>query len=374
MWKWVTMVLCSVVMASAGCCAEYDGILQKAKNRAMAGDFTIAIGLCTGVINAHLGAPIEPRARLLLGHILNKKRVPEADSIGQFAQLVASFPNSPEAPQALLRIGYLRERLKQDPDEWQQVVRYYPLSKEAAEALHCLGHQALRRGDAVEATAKFDASAAVAEAAPSVVADSLMESGYACISHYWQCQDFDALVEAAVRLRRVENEATDPAMVAKGQMGLGEVYLIRGLYDNALAKYEEVLNGSPHDAFVRSLAQFEIACCLQGKNDYAGAVAALDRFISSCSGSTLRSKDAAWKTARPGYADLLAKDPQSVSKLCALDLIPEAVCCKARALSKLHRYDEADRLAAQVLSEFPNAGCIKRAEQVRKLCAAVQGR
>jgi tetratricopeptide (TPR) repeat protein len=304
MLKWVTVALCTAVLASAGYCTDYDGILQNAKNRALAGDFTTAITLCTSVINAHLGAPIEPRARLLLGHILNKKRGPESDSISQFAQLVARFPNSPEAPQALLRIAYLRERLKQQPAEWERIVANYPRTKEAAEALHCLAHRALRAGNTELAIRLFKASSAVPECEPGCVADTTIEAGYACISQYWKTKDKGALSNALETLRPGITSSSLTQSDIGFNLARGEVYLIQGFGEKAAQEYQAALDQNPSDPYQRGVAVFELGCALYTKNDHAGALSAFTTFLNEQQGDTLADKDRGWKQARPGYSTL----------------------------------------------------------------------
>ena len=88
---------------------------------------------------------------MMLGNILSKSYAREGDVISQFLQLGDRFPNSPEAAEALLRVGYLRDRLKQKPVEWESLATNYPRTKEAAEALKCLGHMALRNHDSKSA-------------------------------------------------------------------------------------------------------------------------------------------------------------------------------------------------------------------------------
>lgn len=370
MWKWSVIFILTLSLESPGFCIDYDGILSDAKSRAIAGDFTTAISLCNGVINQHPGAPAEPKALLLIAKILNKKQCPASEAIGQFAQVAERFPDSPETPEALLRIGYLRDRLKQQPAEWDRIVADYPRTKEAAEALHCLGHLALRAGDPMRAAARFRASAAVVEAEQSIVYDSLTEAGYAFISSYWQSRNIEALPMAIMYFKRVEAEVTEQAVQNKARMGLGEVYLIQGFYDRAITEYREVLDSSPSEPYTRALAQFEIGCCLYGKQDYEGSISAFDVFTASCPGGDLKAKDVAWKAARPGYADLVTKDPQNAPKLCGLDLVTEAVCRKSLGLVKLKRYGEASQLAEQMLKEFPNSSCVQRAKEVRDLCVA----
>lgn len=369
MWKWVVVTIYILLLGSAGHCTDYDSVLQNAKDRAMAGDFATAFSLCEGAISARVGAPIEPRARLLLGHILNKSGAPVSDCIVQFSKLAVDFPNSPEAPQALLRVGYLRERNKQQPAEWEQIVKEYPRTQEAAEALKGLGHLALRKNDPQAATKYFEASAAVPEADASLATQSRIEACYARISHYWQTSDKAKLREAEAGFRSRIAALDDPKSsddkeaAIRLRMGLGEVCLIQGLGDSAAKEYQAVLSLDPADHYTRGVARFELGCALYTKRDYADAISAFDAFLHDLEGESLAAKDRAWKQGRPGYSALLVADPAKAALLSGLDLVADAAYWKAASLVELRKFAEA----RAVLDETESLRSPRTATRVRKL-------
>jgi len=98
MWKWLVVLILLLSLASAGCCTDFAGILSDAKAKAIAGDYATAITLCNGVINQHPGAPVEPKALLLLGHILSKQKGTESILVSQFGQVVDRFPKLHRGP------------------------------------------------------------------------------------------------------------------------------------------------------------------------------------------------------------------------------------------------------------------------------------
>ncbi len=369
--SWILIFLATISFGTAVYAADYDQARRAAEELSRVGNKAGAADL----LEAAVGTNIDADAQWLRGYIGILRNAPARDVMNQFLLVANTFPESNRAADALLRAGYLRDKLGDDArQDWERVVRDHPNTGEAAEALHCLGHLALRAGDRLLAAAKFDESAALSEASADVVQDSVMEAGYAYVSHYWQTHDFDVLPKAIARFKRLKDEGTDTEKSLKARMGLGEVYLLEGFFDRGALEYQEVLNADPQNAFIRATAQFELACCLYGKKDYTAAVDAFDTLLSGRPGVTLKQKDAAWRAARPGYAELVARDTEKASKLCGLDLIPEALCWKARALVGLKQYAEAGRLAEQVLSEFPNAACAERAEQTQRLCRAREGR
>lgn len=369
MWKWV-FVIFALSIGSVGYCTDYDDVLSNAKTRAVAGDFTAAISLCTSVINAHPGAPIEPRARMLLGNILGKKRAPESDCIEQFAQIAASFPSSPEAPQALLRIGYLRERLKQPPAEWERIARDYPATTQAAEALHCLGHLALRVDDPATAIEHFRRSAAVSAGTPARIEDSTVEAGYAYISLYWKTHKMDSLTKAISTLGPLTRASASPKMAVKARLGRGEAFILGGLPIQAVREYQAALDLCRDDPYSKGIALFEIGCCKYGAGSWAAAVASFDEFLSAIPGATPTEKDQHWKQIRPDFARVVAIDPDKAFGLTGVELVPEVAYWKAASLLKLGRISEAEDLADSIATTFPGLRIAYKVRELKAACTA----
>lgn len=373
MWKWLTVLILLLTLASPGCCTDPAGVLSDAKTRAVAGDYATAISLCNGVINQYPGAPVEPKARLLLAKILTKEKAPETECISQFSKVATDFPSSQEAPEALLRIGYLRDRVKQSPAEWEQVVKSYPRTKEAAEALKCLGHLALRNNDPELAIKRFEASSAVPEADAALATESRVEACYARISHYWKTVDTAVLVDAQKAFKQSLSQSHGPqsqemaTAVARLHLGLGEVYLIQGFGDKAAQEYHAVLNQKPDDPYVCGVANYELGCALYTKRDYSGAVSAFTTFIDKQQGDTLAQKDRGWRKNRPGYCVLATTDPEKAQGLSGLELVADAAYWKAASLMELGRNADAKPILDE-LSEFSGLKICTRIQRMKAIC------
>lgn len=371
MWKWVIVVICVLFLGTAGYCTDYEQARKSAEQLSKAGDRLGAAALLERTIGTDTGA----EAEWVRGYIGILRKSPDRDVMSHFLNVADRFPESQRAPVALLRVGYLRDKTGGDPSQdWERLVRDYPHTKAAAEALHRLGRIALRDGDPVLAAERFDQSAAVTEAAPGLMTDSMTQAGYAFISQYWKTANHEILRQAITRLSKAKTEISDSARNARARMGLGEVYLIQGFNDKAAVEYQAVVDSEPRDAYTRSIAQFELGCAQFGKKDYTSALASLDSFLSGCQGSTAKEKDVAWRAARPGYAELVARDADKAAKLCGLDLISEALCLKAHALIQLGRTGEAAPLCSVILADFPKAACADRAKQLLTLCNALHAR
>lgn len=371
MSKWVSALACVLLLASAGYCVDSESTLRDARALVKAGNLQPAIEKCNTVLETRPVGPIEPRVRLFLGNLLTKAGRPPADALEQFARIANDFPNSPEAPEALLRIGYLRDRNKQDPAEWQQIVKSYPRTKEAAEALKCLGHVALRNGDPELAIKRFDASATVPEADSALAMESRIEGCYARISRYWKNPEKSLLVGAQQAFRQglilsagsasQQKTASDTRL----HLGLGEVYLIQGFGEKAAQEYQAVLDQNPTDAYVRGVARYGLGCALYAKGAYADAVSVLDALLKEQSGDSLAAKARAWKQVRPGYSSLAVTDPEKAKGLSGLELVPDAAYWKAASLVELKQYAEAK----SVLDELSSIRGLKSARRIQRMQA-----
>lgn len=260
-----------LLAASAAAASDYLAAVEQAKAAALAGDLQRARDTCAQVVQARPGPPAEPKAELLMGHILLKESAPITTTIDQFMRAASAFPDSPEAPEALLRVAYLRDKQGQDTTEWATIAEKYPDSREAAEALHCLGHLALRTNDPDAAIRKFDASAAHPLVDSVLAQDSLTEAGYACVSRYWQTAEMSMIKAAVERFTSARDKAADPELTMKAMLGLGESYLICGYSAQAVDTYSKLLALDPKDPFVRGVALVKVYACAQSFVQCRGA-------------------------------------------------------------------------------------------------------
>lgn len=375
MWKLVAVAVCAFGIVSVGYCTDYDQVLKNARILAKAGNKQAAANL----LQTAAGSDTDHGAEWLRAYALIWRDAPKRDAIAQFLKVADRFPTSPHAPDALLHAGYLRDEIGEDagPD-WERLVQRHPRTKEAAEALHCLGHRALRNRNPELAIRTFKEAAAVPEADRASVKESLIEAGYACISQYWRTWDKKLLREA---LDTFPNAATVSAMTTDAllslsdtrvHLGRGEVYLILGLGNEAAHEYQSALDNNPTDPYQLGVAQFELGCSLYAKRDWTAAETAFNQFLDSRSGQTLADKQRLWKDARPGYLQYLTTDPTRAAKLSGLELVLDAAYWKAATLVELKQYRDAKQILVE-LSAFPEARTAKRAESLRKMCAHMLG-
>lgn len=315
-------------------------------------------------------APASSRSALLAGYALTKKPGAERDTIAQFLSVADRFPQAKEAPEALLRVGFLRDRIGERPAEWERLAATYPKTKEAAQALHCLGHQAIRAGDPALAAKRYEDSAAVPGATPDIVSDSLVEVGYACISQYWKTKDQAFLVQAITKLTAAEKRIKGDTPIVRMRLALGEAYLIMGYNDNARQQYQAAVDMKSQEPYLRGLAQYELGCALRCKGDWNGAVAAFDSLLLTQPGAMLKDKDDLWRSKRPGYARLRAKDLTKAEGLTGLDIIPRAAYWKAYCLHALGQTQKAEEITDQLISAFPATKTIRRVGQLKAACVA----
>lgn len=354
MFRHMVVLLGIFCLAATGCWAEQPATVRNASSLARAGKLDEAERACADVIKAHPGAPDEPTALLMMGHVKDKRHAPVAEVIAQFKQAAEKFPNSPEAPIALLRIGYLRDRIGEPTEEWSQVIKNYPQTREAADALHCLGHKALRDGDLEGACSLFEQSAAVPKADANRRDDSLAEAGYACISQYWKSSDKTYLFKAEDTFKPLTAKTRTSEHSIRARMGLGEIYLIQGNGKGAAEQYQAALDMHQPDKYTNAVAQFELACACYVQQEWSTAITGFDQFLGAQPGQSSEEKHKNWLAAKPFYAKNAALDPVKAKKLTGTELVPDALYWKAEALYHLNRYQEAKDLADQVLKSFPD--------------------
>ena len=370
-WKRALVVLCAIVLSSPAYSTDLDSLLRQARQWDKTGNHQQAISICNAIIQLHPGGSVEPRVRLFLGHLLIKGQRPSSEIIAQFARIAESFPNSPEAPDALLRIGYIRDRAKESPAEWQQLVEKYPKSKEAALALYRMGFVALKQNDPDLAVQRFLSCAKIEHADPRCVEDSLVEAGYAHISRYWKTADLEAISDAMAHLAALQKEKLSPRSSLRVHLAMGEACLIVGYCRDAVAQYQAALDLNPDDVYLKGVAQFELGCAQYGKGDWEAAVKSYDQFLISQAGSILIEKDKQWRSTRPGYSKLVVEAPEKTKTLTGLDLVPLAAYWKAESLRRLNRCSEAKTIADEVLAGFPDLSVRSCVESLRDWCAAV---
>lgn len=390
MWKKMTVILViTSISVSAGYCMDYGTALRTAQNAALTGNLAKARSTCNTVVAQRPGVPIEPQALLLLGKILYKYGDPTNDVISVFAELVDRFPNSPEASEALLRIGYLNDRIKQPTQAWDRIVADYPDSKEAAEAslriayrqerlgfdasaafkrivddypdstesveaLKCLGQLALRHSDPDGAIGYFSLAAYKGDLNEQEAETSRVELGYAYISKYWTSKEIKNL-NKAITIFSTLLKSNSKDKVARARLGRGEAFLILGLPTRALVEYESALALDIKNTYLNGVVQYEIGVCYDNQELWSSAESVYANFLSGIPGKSLSIKENNWKQIRPDFTKIMAHDPQRAQALTGADLVARAAIRRSNALARLGRYDEARALVSEISTAFPDS-------------------
>lgn len=366
MWKWVFVVVCMFFLGTEGNCTDYEQVRKNAEALSRSGQKMAAAALLEGAVGADRGHAAE----WLRGYILVLRNAPKTSIIAQFVNVANAFPNSEHVPDALLRVGYLRDAVGDDPGPvWASLARDHPKTKEAAEALQCLGHLALRNGDPDLAIKELQQSAAISAADPSCAEESSVEAGYAFISRYWKTRDVHSLTQAISALAQPTRTSATPKGAMRARLGRGEAFLILCLPERAVGEYQAALDMKPEDAYLRGIALFELGYCYCASQSWDTAVAGFDKFLADVPGATLAEKDHNWKQARPDFARTVVQDTAKANGLTGVDLVPEAAYWKAVGLLKLKRAKEAQDLAGSVATTFPGLKIADRLGKLRADCA-----
>lgn len=389
--RFATVLVLSLLIAGGSVqCADFEGILQQAKQLDRAGKLNEAIDVCNSVINARPGIAIGPQIHIFLGHLMIKAKYPLGETMAQFARIAEVYPDSPEASQALLRMGYLDDRLqcptkhwdeiikrypnsKEAPEAllriayrqekiggdsseiWQRVTRDYPDSRECIEALRCLGQLALRYDDLDAAIGYFARSAQMSAVDIDGAEASRIELGYAYINKYWKNHDTKNLNKAITTFASTLKSPIEERVI-RARLGRGEAFLILGLPSLALAEYEAALVQITENDYLKGVTMFEIGVCYDKMEMPTEATSAFTDFLSSIPGTALAAKDDNWKRIRPDFTKLLVHNPDKAYSLTGIDLVGKAACRRAATLQKMGRIEEALALAKEVSSVFPDVG------------------
>jgi tetratricopeptide (TPR) repeat protein len=361
MLKWILALVCILWVPTAGYCTDSESALREARALVKAGNLQQAIEICNTIVQARPGESIESRVRLFFGNLLTKAGRSPEDAMAQFARIVDGFPNSREAPEALLRIGYLHDRFKQRPAEWERIVANYPATAEAAEAWRCLGQLALRHGDPDSAIADFQHSADMSSVDADRAEAGRVELGYGYISKFWNDRDATSLTKAISALSPLLKSKSQERVV-RARLGRGEAFLVLGIPQRALMEYQAAVCLQPENPYLRGIALYEIGICYDGMDSWSQAAAAYAAFLSQVSGADLAAKDRCWKQARPDFARLVAQNPEKANALTGLNLVAKAAFRRAELLQILKRDDQAHSLVTDISSAFPDLGAQLRAE------------
>jgi tetratricopeptide (TPR) repeat protein len=282
--SWILIFLAVASLGSAAYATDYDQARSAAEELSKAGNKAGAADL----LERATGASTDVEAEWLRGYVGILRNAPAGQVINQFLKVAGTFPDSNRAGDALLRAGYLRDKLGEDPhQDWERLVRDYPGTREAAEALRQLGQCALRQGDTQLAISRFEQSAALSDVDADVAEDSQMQLGYAYISQYWKTLEARCLSKAGKALEPVTRSA-DTQRAIRAHIGRGEVFLRLGLPDPAWCEYKAVLALQPAEPYYRRIALFELACCEYESERWARAANAFDTFLADVPGTTLR--------------------------------------------------------------------------------------
>ncbi len=367
MWKWVVVVVCVLLLGTAGYCTVYDQVRKDAEALSRSGQRLAAADLLERAIGQDTGQDAE----WLRGYVLLLRSAPKPNIIAQFEGVANAFPKSERTPDALLRAGYLRDSLGDDPaPDWERLARDHPNTTEAAEALLRLGHLALRNGDPDTATKTFEEAAAVSGASASCVSESQIEAGYACIGEFWKSRDAKSLTKALKLLAAAKPD--DAAAKQKCLLAQGEALLLLGVPMQALVRYSDALKLDTNDSYLNGVAAFELGCCYRNMDMPDRATAAFASFLSKVAGDGLADKDHNWRQARPGFIQTVVTNPEKANSLSGLDLVSRAAYWRAVALIETKRYDDARTAIAAVSAAFPTTDLAS--ELNSKMSATAEGK
>lgn len=365
----------------SACLASEDATLWgQACAKIDAGDLTGGASLLTRLVTDFPSSPKASGAQLKLAYI-KVKTSPDAtqDLLGAFSLVRTKYASSPEAGEALVRIGYLHSKSKETAqaiDDLTTFLTTYSGHSLAAEAQRSLGNLYLRNLDLDRAEAAFDAVKAIPGAPEGLVAESTMQSAFVKIMKFYKSRDKASLTSAITMFGGLSS-AADVKVRAKSELGTAEALLLMGKASEAHAKYKSAAQAYPDQPYFRGVALYGMAVCseeMQQRDQAVGEYAAL---LDAQAGTTLAQKAAAWKAAAlssiGSYIRVTVQRDGSLAQIPASGIIRKAAYQKGECLCLLGRCSEAEGELSAVVSAFPGTEEAQSAANAIAGCRSATG-
>ena len=319
------------------------------------GDLAQAAAALNQLLTEFPNSPKAPGAQLKLAY-LKVKTTPTStqDLLNAFSLVRTKYGSSPEAGEALARIGYLHSKNKQTTqaiEEFSTFVRDHPAHPLAAEAQRTLGNLYLRNLDLDKAEAAFDAVGSIPGAEPALVEKASMQSGFVKIMRYYATKDKAHLTNAITALSALDS-AANADVRAQAKLGICEATLLLHNPWEAHDKYKAAvpLCSSP---YLHGIAMYGVAISSQETGEMLQAVSEYDAFLESLKGKTLAEKDQGWRQTALSIQSTsfkaLAEHDRDWTLVPGADLVYQSVFNKGRCLYLVRHYDDAIAALNQLL-------------------------
>ena len=359
-----------------------SSLWDQALTKIDSGDLMQATALLNQLLTDYPASPKAPGAQLKLAYIKYKTN-PDAtqELLDAFSQVRAKYSSSPEAGEALARIGYLHSKNKDTAQailDFKSFLEDCPTHELAPNVQRTLGNLYLRSLDLDKAEAAFDAVKAIPNAPQAVVEEANMQSGFVKMMEFYKSRDKANLVSAMESFAGLKS-AGDARVRAKSELGTAEALLLLGKGREAHDRYKAAAETYSDQPYIRGIALYGAAICSQDVGKAEQAAGEFSAFLDSQAGSSLSEKDSAWKAialfSLGSYIQTTVQRDGAVESIPASGIVPKAAYFKGECLYAAGEYQEAKQLLSAVLSAFPSTETAELAKSAIARCEmAIGGR
>lgn len=343
------------------------------------GDLAAARDALTQLIKTYPSSPKAPGAQLKLAYI-KMKTSPQSDQeiIEAFSLVRTKYPSSPEAADALARIGYVHTKsdAAQAISDFSAFLKSHSEHKLAPGVQQSLARLYLRTNDLSKAEEAFDKVKTMTGASETVVDEAALQSGFVKIMKFYADKD-KAHLAAAVDALTAMKSSPRLNTRARADLGIAEALLLQGKALDARDKYRAAVQTYAGNPYFKGFAQYGAAMCSQYARDRVPAIEEYTKFLDSQSGKTLAEKHASWRAvalkSTSANAQLSIEQNGDWDRLPAHDAVQKAAYQCGECLYASARFADAAQLFQSLIQAFPETEVSKQAEAALKRCEMARG-
>lgn len=350
-------------------------MLEAARAKMDAGDLAGAQTLANDLLQQFPNSPNAPGAQLMLGRI-RLKTTPDAtqDLLTAFSLVRTKYPQSAEAADALVHIGYLhsRSRTAESVADFESFIKSYPNHAETARVSQSLGRLYLRTNDLDKAEASFDKVKGIPNASTSVAGEAALQSGFVKIMKYYASKDRADLQPAIAALGACAT-SKNVKVRARAALGIAEATLLLKKPTEAHAKYLAAAQEFSSIPYFRGIALYGMALCSQQTGLVGRAAKEYADVLLAQSGKTLTEKERSWKAyalaSTSQNAQVRIQNNGDWQTLPGSDMLRLAAYQYGRCLYLMSKYDEAMTVLSDLIQALPDGDAMRiQATQLRESC------
>lgn len=352
----IVIFLVTPVMSSA--VTDLD-ISQQASAKLESGDLAAAASTYTQLLKSFPDSPKAPDAQLKLAYI-KMKLSPKAtqEVLDALAQVQTKYPSSPEAAEAKARIGFLHTRTDADQAirDFTEFLSAHPSHPLAASVQQSLGRLYLKTNDLGKAEEAFDRAAHALKVSASLHDEAALQSGFVKIMKYYASKDKSHLPGAITALSALKTSSVLNVR-ARADLGIAECKLLLGKYSESHGDYASATQTYRSKPYFQGIALYGAAICSEETGQMEQAANEYATFLNGLAGTAIGEKDATWRrmalSSTSARVQVSVQDNGNWTSLPGLNLVIRSAFKRAKCLSMLRHHKEAVPILSELIAYLP---------------------